>query len=436
MILKVQPVSSLKGRVRLPASKSYSIRAFLAAACGGVSVLRFPSDCDDAKVALGAARSLGVKISRPGPGAWRLSAGGRPHLAGINVKESGTVLRLVLPLAALRGSKVRVTGEGTLKGRPNRHLLQALRSMGVHVRGTGPGESVPIRISGGAIRGGRIALDASVSSQFVSSLLMTCPLLEDDSVLALKGRQLVSSDYVAMTLQVLRRAGIRMTRRGERLFFIPGRQVYRGLGHFTVPSDYGLAAFLLAACALVPSAAVLTGHFDDALVQADGRILGFLRRMGVRFRRTKNALLIRGPFALKGGRFSLKDCPDLVPVMAVLALFARGTTRLCDIRHARVKESDRISDLRSELLKTGADVRETQTELIINPRPGYRSGVLLDPHQDHRLAMAFSVLGLKIGTKIRDIDCVRKSYPGFVRDIRALGAKVSRAKQGKILNKR
>ncbi|MDZ4242130.1 MAG: 3-phosphoshikimate 1-carboxyvinyltransferase, partial [Candidatus Omnitrophota bacterium] len=159
-------------------------------------------------------------------------------------------------------------------------------------------------------------------------------------------------------------------------------------------------------------------------------------RMGVRFRRTKNALLIRGPFALKGGRFSLKDCPDLVPVMAVLALFARGTTRLCDIRHARVKESDRISDLRSELLKTGADVRETQTELIINPRPGYRSGVLLDPHQDHRLAMAFSVLGLKIGTKIRDIDCVRKSYPGFVRDIRALGAKVSRAKQGKILNKR
>jgi len=158
------------------------------------------------------------------------------------------------------------------------------------------------------------------------------------------------------------------------------------------------------------------------LVQSDGHIFGFLGRMGVKFKKTNRAIKIKGPFNLKGGVFSLKNCPDLVPIMSVLALFAKGKTKLVDIRHARAKESDRISDLRNELLKVGARVTETNDALTIEPRATYKKGQLLDSHHDHRLAMAFTVLGLKIGCRVKGIESSRKSYPSFVNDMKSLGA--------------
>jgi 3-phosphoshikimate 1-carboxyvinyltransferase len=208
---------------------------------------------------------------------------------------------------------------------------------------------------------------------------------------------------------------------GQRRIVIKGKQAFRGLKDFRVPSDYGLAAFHMAAAALLPSQLVLQGHFDDRLVQSDGHILDFLKRMGVSFRKTAAALTIKGPFAIRGGKFSLRDCPDLVPVMTVLAMFADRRTELINISHARVKESDRITDLRKELLKVGAKISETADSLIIDPISEYHSDRTLDPHSDHRLAMAFAILGLKIGCRIKNIECTRKSYPAFVKDFAALG---------------
>jgi 3-phosphoshikimate 1-carboxyvinyltransferase len=144
--------------------------------------------------------------------------------------------------------------------------------------------------------------------------------------------------------------------------------------------------------------------------------------MGVHFRKTDKGINIKGPFVLKGGIFSLKNCPDLVPIMSILALFAKGKTKLVDIRHARVKESDRITDLRKELLKVGACVTETDDALIIEPRLPLKRGSLLDSHHDHRLAMAFTVLGAKIGCRVRGIESSHKSYPAFVNDMKTLGA--------------
>ena len=143
----------------------------------------------------------------------------------------------------------------------------------------------------------------------------------------------------------------------------------------------------------MPSDVILQGNLDDGMIQSDGHILEFLRRMGVDFKKTSRSIKIKGPFNLKGGVFSLKNCPDLVPIMSVLALFAKGKTRLVGIHHARAKESDRISDLRKELLKVGANVSETSDALTIEPRATYKKGQLLDSHHDHRLAMAFTVLG-------------------------------------------
>ncbi|MBF0484108.1 MAG: 3-phosphoshikimate 1-carboxyvinyltransferase [Candidatus Omnitrophica bacterium] len=434
MDLVVKKISQIKGHVVCPASKSYSIRAFIIAACGGKSNIISPSDCDDAKTALKTAKALGAKIIKFNNG-FNVQGDILPlKQKTVCVDESGTVLRFLLPLLALHDQQVIVEGKGSLIGRPNTFLIKTLQDMGVNIKGSGDKHSVPIKLNGGVMSGGKIKIDASVSSQFVSALLIACPQLAVDTSLTLTG-DLVSGDYITMTLQMLERAGIKIKINRDRRYLlsktnkinsvcpyllIPGRQKYKGLKNFHVPSDYGLAAFLMGAAALVKSNVSLKGCFDDSLVQADGHIIEFLERMGVKMVRTKKSIKIKGPFELKGGDFSLKACPDLVPIMAVLALFAKGRTRLYNIAHAKVKESDRISDLRKELLKVGADVRESKDELLIYPREEYKSGQILDPHNDHRLAMAFSILGLRIGCTVKNIECSHKSYPGFVKDFRSI----------------
>jgi len=298
--------------------------------------------------------------------------------------------------------------------------------MGVDIRGAGKGESIPIKINGGSLRGGNVSIDGSLSSQFISALLITCPLLSEDTNLKLKGKTIVSKDYVDMTLKVLSDAGIKIAKKADKHFFIRGSQKFKGLKSFHIPSDYGLAAFMMAGASLMKSDVVLKGYFNDKYVQADGNIFQLLRRMGVKFTKTSKAIRIKGPANLKGGRFSLKACPDLVPIVAVLSLFGKGMTCLYDIKHARVKESDRISDLRKELLKIGANVSETEDEITIYPAKTYKKNCVLDPHNDHRLAMAFSILGLKVGVRVKDIECVSKSYPDFIRDLKLLNGKCAK----------
>jgi 3-phosphoshikimate 1-carboxyvinyltransferase len=427
----IQPISRLSGSIVLPASKSYTIRAFIIAGCGGRSTIVGASDCDDAVVARGVAKALGARIRSAGVQSWNIEAS-RNHRrlsSVIQVRESGTVLRFLLPLVATMEYPVTIDGCGTLRGRPNKHLIETLRQMGADIHGHGAQESVPVVCQGGGLRGGKISIEGTLSSQFISALLITCPLLKEDSVLRLVGRELVSGDYVRMTRKILDVAGIQIRERGKRAYAIPGGQVFGGLNTFHVPSDYGLAAFPLAAAVLILSRVTLKGVFSDRLPQADGKILEFLRDMGAEIRHTTRALHVRGPVVLKGGTFSLKNCPDLVPIMAVLGMFAQGRTILKDIAHARAKESDRISDLRHELLKVGADVRETRGSLVIVPKKEYRGGVVLNPHHDHRLAMAFSVLGMKIGVRVKDMDCVAKSYPGFTRDMKGLGASFKKVRR-------
>ncbi|HNV23574.1 MAG TPA: 3-phosphoshikimate 1-carboxyvinyltransferase [Candidatus Omnitrophota bacterium] len=425
MDLFILPPHALKGTIKLPASKSYSIRSLIIAACGGQSQIRDCSDCDDAKSALNVIRALGADVKVLSKNSFLIKAFKKPFaLSRVNVKESGTVLRFLLPLVSLYAKKALITGCGTLKGRPNIFLMKTLRERGVVIQGEGRQESVPIFLKGGELHGGKITIDGTLSSQFISALLIACPQLTEDTTLFLQGKKLVSSDYVAMTCQILKKAGISIKQKNIRMFFIKGRQRFKGLKNFCVPSDYGLAAFLLGAACLVQSDVNLTGHLPEDLIQADGHILSFLKKMGARFVKTSKGIKIKGPFQLKGGKFSLKNCPDLVPIMAVLALFAKGKTRLYDIAHARAKESDRITDLRQELLKIGAKIIETKSAITIIPQKFYKQGCCLDSHSDHRLAMAFAVLGTKIALKVKKMESTHKSYPKFVKDFKSLGVKM------------
>ena len=422
MILNCLPVKRLLGRIDAPASKSYTLRAFIIAARGGSSQILHPSDSEDAIVALETAKALGAAVTPNKSGYVFKASAAKAKSKTFSVGESGTTLRFLLPLLALHTSQARVKGRGTLVGRPNGPLCETLRRQGVDVRGSGSKESVPIVFKGGELCGGRVLVDGSLSSQFISALMIALPGLSGDSRLILTGQRLVSVDYIQMTLEILARAGIAVRKVSAREYVIKGGQAFKGLRKFDVPSDYGLAAFAMAAAALLPSDVALRGNWDNQLVQSDGHILQYLRSMGVRFKNTSREIKIRGPFDLKGGVFNLKNCPDLVPIMSVLGLFARGKTRLVGIGHARVKESDRISDLRRELLKVGAGIWETSDALTIESRTTYKSGMLLDSHHDHRLAMAFTVLGLKIGCRVKGIESSHKSYPAFVSDMKSLGA--------------
>jgi len=283
MILTVKPALEFSGTVQLPASKSYSIRAFLIAACGGRSTIINPSNCDDAVVAMRVAQQLGARIRQEknsSTSRWNITASeARPRLSTFNVKESGTVLRFLLPLLALRGKKVSINGEGTLRGRPNYFLTQSLRRMGIEIRGKGKQEGIPIHIQGGEWQGGNVEIDGSLSSQFISALLIACPQLHQDTRLSLKGKRLVSSDYITMTCQTLKKSGIQIHKKGLRDYRIKGRQTFRGLKNFTIPSDYGLAAFHMAAAVLNPSDVTLTGFLNSQLIQADGHILNLMKRI-------------------------------------------------------------------------------------------------------------------------------------------------------------
>ncbi len=262
MVLTVKPRRVVKGTIFLPPSKSYSIRAFLIASLGGTSCIIHPSLSNDAEVAMRTAQFLGAHL-RQQRDSWTVTAHKNPSRAyQINVKESGTVLRFLLPLLAAKNRKARVLGEGTLAGRPNKHLLESLRKNGTQIYGKGFKETVPIVIKGGRLKGGRMAVDASLSSQFISALLIVTPLLPVDTHLIIKSQDVVSETYITMTQHILREAGIQIKKINRRHYFIKGFQRFKGLSHFAVPSDYGLAAFFLAAGALLPSDITLKGFLD------------------------------------------------------------------------------------------------------------------------------------------------------------------------------
>jgi 3-phosphoshikimate 1-carboxyvinyltransferase len=422
MILSVCPAKKIQGTIKLPPSKSYSIRSMIVASCGGRSRIQNLSSCDDARVALSVVCHFNMQTVSLKDNSFLIYPSLKKQSKNIrfNVGESGTVLRFVLPLIAFNHMRGAVDAKGTLCRRPNHHLVLSLRQLGANISGRGKEHTAPIMFRGGECKGKVIKIDGSLSSQFISAFLIAAPFLGRDIEIVISGKEIVSRPYIQMTLEIMARAGIRVKRKSSRVFFIEGQQQYQGLKNFTVPSDYGLAAFWLGAAALTKSSLKLKGFFDNSLPQADGAVISLLKRMGVCLTQTKTQLLIQGPFDLKGGSFCLRDCPDLLPLMVVLALFAKRKTRLSGVAHARVKESDRIGDLKNELLKIGAKIKDGPGDITIYPQKHYKSNIILNPHQDHRLAMAFSILGLKIGIKVKDIDCISKSYPNFLIDLKKI----------------
>ncbi len=423
-LLKVKP-SKLAGEVKAPPSKSYTHRAFMVALLArGESKVINPLVSFDTEATIEAARTLGAEVSQEGD-VWRVlgTAGElKPRADTIDARNSGTTIRLMSAIAALSPKLVRLTGDESVCARPMGPLIEALAKLGTKARCEGLRGRPPV-VVGGGLRGGEVEITGAISSQFISALLLVSPYAKEDVKITVT-EELRSKPYVEITLELLDGAGARIKRSRDLMEFkIPGGQVFKAID-FKVPGDFSSASFMLAAAALA-GGTVRVSNLDVQSAQGDKRIIELLREFGADVRVKGKAVEVSGGGELSGIEADCGNNPDLVPALAVLGSVAEGRTRLLNIPHLRLKETDRIHALASELRKLGAEVEERPDELRIRGVKRLK-GAKLTSYGDHRMAMALAVASLVAWgeTIIDGAESISVSYPSFVEDIRKLGGKV------------
>jgi 3-phosphoshikimate 1-carboxyvinyltransferase len=398
--LIVRRTNSLKGSIEVPPSKSHTHRAILLASlASGTSLISNPLLCEDCIATIEACRSIGAKI-KEGKTLEIEGVGGNPNPPEIiDVKNSGTTIRFMTAVSSLSSNPVILTGDESIQRRPMAPLLNSLKELGAEAYSLKNNGCPPIRVKG-RLKGGRAILKG-VSSQFLSSLLIACPLADSDT--ELKVTDLKSRPYVEMTLSHLKRTGIKVQNTKD-TFKIPGKQRIKAT-NYKVPGDYSSAAFFLGAAFITHSSIHLKG-LDPKDVQGDKAIFTIIEEMK------------KGSYR----EIDLSNTPDLLPIVSVLACYAKGRTIIKNVEHARLKESDRITCMCSELRKMGASIKERKDGLVIEKSE--LKGEELDGHKDHRVVMALAVAGLGAEgtTVIKDSETISVSFPDFVRKMQMLNA--------------
>ncbi len=417
MRLRVR-ASVVRGSVRAPPSKSYMHRALLLAALsGGPCRIERPLLSEDTEATRAGIEALGARVDRLKDG-LRIECGRlRAPSHEIDARNSGTTLRLLTGVVALLPGTTVLTGDASLRQRPMGPLLEALRALGARTRALGPDGRPPVEV-GGPMRGGRVTVPGSVSSQFLSSLLLAGPLAPEATDLRV-APPIVSEPYLEMTRHMVRRFGGTIEGDGTEIH-IPGGQRYTATD-FEVPGDFSSAAFPLVAAAAGEGDVTVTG-LDASLPQGDRRIVDLLRAFGAEVHETDGAVRVRGA-SLRAQTVDLGATPDLFPVLAVLATQAQGESRFVNGAHLRLKESDRIESTVAILAAMGADIGATPDGCVVRG-PARLQGAHVDARGDHRVLMAAAVAGLvaEDPVLVTDPESYRVSYPTFLEDFRALGA--------------
>jgi len=430
--------SGIEGEVIAPPSKSYTHRAITIASLAKGSEISYPLLSGDTEATINAARCLGatVTVDQDGDGQKIKLDGveGSPvtHRDVINAENSGTTLRFFTAVSALCEGETVLTGDASLSTRPNSPLLNALNDLGAEAHSTKGDGTAPLVVKG-RLTGGETAIDASISSQFISALLIACPLAPKDSYI--QANNLSSVPYMRMTTEVLEQAGVEVsfsTSRGSNdyYFHVEGGRSY-DLPRFTVPGDFSSASYLLAAAAITDSKLKVRNLFPSE--QGDSRIVELLKDMGaaIRWDRVSGVVEVNGAEStgLTGITVDMRENPDLVPTIAVLAAVADGTTEITGVAHLRYKETDRLRFLAEELPKLGVRVKEREDGLLIEGRKekGLTAAAKVYSHDDHRLAMSLCIAALATRgeTVVEGTECVNISYPGFFKAMRDLGADVT-----------
>ncbi|HEY91265.1 MAG TPA: 3-phosphoshikimate 1-carboxyvinyltransferase [Dehalococcoidia bacterium] len=410
--------SDLSGNVTAPSSKSYTIRGLMCAALArGESIIMNPLGSDDTGAALSVLGQLGIRTKQE-ENFWRVRGGSFHRSDGdLFCAESATTLRFMTAIAALVPGQHCLTAGPSLSARPVLPLIEALKRLGVTC--SCRGEVPPVIIRGGSLRGGETELPGDISSQFLSALLLAAPFSEKGMTIRLTS-PLRSAPYVMMTLDCMQWFGISVAFADTLDAFEVARQAYKPTT-FRVEGDWSSASYLVALGALAGEVEVenLTGES----LQGDRVILDFLQEMGASVTTGNNSITVRKS-GLRAITADLSNCIDLLPTMAVLAAAAEGISRFTGIERARIKESNRVAAMREGLERMGiVFIEETDRISITGGSP---HAAIINSKDDHRIAMAFGLLGTVAGdTIIEGAECVSKTYPQFWKDLAALGGKVT-----------
>lgn len=409
--------SIIKGSVIAPSSKSYTIRALICAALAyGESEIVNPLGSDDTEACQNILQLLGVRIEQNDT-SW-LVKGGVLHQpdSDLYCHESAATQRFMTAVCSLVPGMCRLTTAPSLAKRPVQPLILPLHQLGVDCYYDEADST--ITVNGGNLKGGTADLPGDISSQYVSALLFISPFAEEGMTVRLT-TPLESRTYVSMTLDCLKKFGIEIDISKDMREYRTTRQTYKP-ARYPVEGDWSSASYLLAAGAI--SGDVVVTNLNPDSLQGDKVLLTLLKDMGTSVEISDDSIIVKES-PLKAIKADLTDCIDLLPTVAVLAAMAEGTSELTGIARARIKESNRVSAVKAGLEKTGISIMEEKDKLIITG--GEISSAVINSNNDHRLAMAFSLLGLKAGnTQIENAECVSKTYPEFWDILKRIGGKV------------
>jgi 3-phosphoshikimate 1-carboxyvinyltransferase len=428
--------SRVSGQTRAPPSKSYTHRAILAAGYADGAVITGPLDSADTRATIRAVEAYGGSIERrDGDESLTLEIDGFdgcPQVPAdiVDCGNSGTTMRLVTATAALGDGLTVLTGDTSLRSRPQGPLLEAIESLGGQAISTRDNDQAPL-VVGGQISGGSVSIPGDVSSQFITALLMAGGVTADGIEIDLE-TTLKSAPYVEITLEVLEAFGIEATT-FKNGFRVDGRQSYAlTRGAYDVPGDFSSMSYLLAAGALAAddnTSVRINGAYPSA--QGDSAIVEILEQMGATIGWDREAGVITvAQTPLSGIEIGVADTPDLLPTIAVLGAAADGTTRITDCEHVRYKETDRVRAMAEELAKLGASVEEKQDQLVIHGEDTALVGTTVDGRADHRIVMALTIAGLiaQDETIVAGAEHVDVSFPHFFETMETLGMSVDRAR--------
>ncbi|MCL2116511.1 MAG: 3-phosphoshikimate 1-carboxyvinyltransferase [Methanobrevibacter sp.] len=432
MKLKVKNVSKINGIVKAPPSKSYTHRAvILASLSKGTSILKDPLSSEDTIASLKTCEKFGANINKYDD-YWLVegTAGNLQIGFGetIDLENSGTTLRIMTSIASLANNKITFTGDESLKTRPMEPLLNSLKELGVKTKSINNNNKAPIQVSPG-FKGGSTEIVGSISSQYISSLLISGPLSNLGVEVKIKGK-LSSKPYIDMTRDIMRKFSVKSSHESltkhkdcknnfnkciTHLFRVEPQEYIAT--DYTIEGDYSSASYLLGAVAIYGGEITVKNLFKDSK-QGDKLIIDVLRNMGAKISVKHDSVTLKSDGRLKGIDINLQEAPDLLPTIATLGALANGETNIYGVEHGRFKETDRIARCFEELAKLGVDIQQNPDGLKI--KGGAGSGTV-NSHKDHRLAMALSLVGLKHDVVIEDGEVFDVSFPNFIEVMAEIG---------------
>ena len=414
--LTLKPIRKIDGEVNLPGSKSLSNRALLLASLAeGTTKITNLLESDDTRHMLNALKQLGIQYTLSDDKTVCTVVGNGGPLKNADFEElflgnAGTAMRPLCAALSLGNGSYMLTGEPRMKERPIGHLVDALRQAGAKINYLENEGYPPVQIEANALKGGEVEIDGAISSQFLTALLLAAPMAKEDMHITIKG-ELVSKPYIDITLHIMKAFGVEVVNENYEIFRIKGRQTYRAVDSFMVEGDASSASYFLAAAAIKGGTVKVTGIGKNS-VQGDVAFADVLEKMGAKVEWGDEYISV-SKGELNAVDMDFNHIPDAAMTIATTALFAKGTTTLRNIYNWRVKETDRLFAMATELRKVGAEVEEGEDYLTIVP-PEKLKHAAIDTYDDHRMAMCFSLLALDpVSVTINEPECTAKTFPNY-----------------------